>query len=47
MSGIVLSKHVWLDMLASCNDTSHVYDNKQTVQVVTGITIAISAPLPP
>ena len=34
---VIGDEHVWLDMLASRNVTSHVYDDAQAANVVTDI----------
>ena len=42
---IIHDERVWLDMLASRNITSHVYDDKQAAQVVADICDRYVAPL--
>lgn len=42
---IISGQQVWLDMLASRNITSHVYDDAQAVQVVADISNCYISPL--
>lgn len=44
-AGIIADDQVWLDMLASRNVTSHVYDDTQAAQVVSAIRDRYIGPL--
>ena len=44
-AGLIHDEQVWLDMLASRNVTSHVYDDTQAAQVVSAIRDRYISPL--
>ncbi|GBF70776.1 hypothetical protein LAWASA_3511 [Lawsonibacter asaccharolyticus] len=44
-AGLIHNEQVWLDMLASRNVTSHVYDDTQAAQVVSAIRDRYISPL--